>query len=243
MQHSRTPRFHLETVDSTNLHAARLAKHGEHLPFWVTSDEQTAGRGRNDRRWVSEPGNLYASYSFSPECEAAQLPQLSLVTALAVYDTVANWVGAEKLKLKWPNDCLADEAKISGILIESLQNPSRAVVIGCGINIASKPSVAGYPTAALHDYDNSASAAQVFETLVDKFGTWLSLWKSGSKFPMIREEWLARGKCFGQKIAVRNGVERIDGICRGLSEDGALLLEQADGNTKPVFAGDVRFAA
>jgi BirA family transcriptional regulator, biotin operon repressor / biotin---[acetyl-CoA-carboxylase] ligase len=235
-------RIHLETVDSTNLHAARLSKHGESLPFWVTSDEQTTGRGRSNHRWISEPGNLYASVAFEPDCAPSQYPQLGLVAAVAVFDTVSKWVGTEKIKLKWPNDCLVEGAKISGILIEALCIPSTAVVVGCGVNVVSKPSNNEYPTTALHDYNTEATTEGVFETLKHQLNKWLAVWGRGSKFSQIREEWLLRAKCDGQRLLVTNGATKLDGTCRGLNTDGALLLEKRDGSIAPVYAGDVRIA-
>jgi BirA family transcriptional regulator, biotin operon repressor / biotin---[acetyl-CoA-carboxylase] ligase len=236
-------RYHLPTVDSTNLHAARLSNSGQELPFWVIADEQTAGRGRNDRRWVSEPGNLYASIAFAPGCEPFHLPQLGIVAAVAVFDTVERWVPAGRTNLKWPNDCLVDGAKVSGILIESLNGASGSIVIGCGINVVSKPSSPDYPTTSLRDYHKDVPTMAVFESLHDQLSAWLSVWQRGEMFSRIREEWMSRAKCRGQSLSVINGKARIEGICHGLNEHGALMLERNDGTIVPVYAGDVRIAA
>jgi BirA family transcriptional regulator, biotin operon repressor / biotin---[acetyl-CoA-carboxylase] ligase len=236
-------RFQLTTVDSTNLYARQQFEAGEPLPFWIQSNEQTAGRGRKGRNWVSVPGNLYASLAFQPGCETAQLPQLALVTSIAVQDTVCNWTPHEYVRLKWPNDCLVNGAKISGILIETLRLSAPAIVIGCGINITSKPEVLDYPVAALRDFDPNVEVASVFDQLCNNLEKWLSVWNNGAAFAEIRNEWLTRARCLGETLSVRDGEKRSVGICRGLNTDGALLLEKSDGTLSRIYAGDVRLAA
>ncbi len=213
------------------------------MPFWVQSEEQTAGRGRSGRNWISVPGNLYASLAFEPACEAARLPQIGLVTAIAIHDCVCNWAPREQVRLKWPNDCLVNGAKISGVLIETLRLTSPAIVIGCGINIASKPGNVDYPTAALHDFAPEATVNSVSENLCASLEKWITAWNHGASFVEIRNEWLVRARCLGETLSVRDGETRSAGICRGLNTDGALLLEKSDGTIAAVYAGDVRLAA
>src|SRR5207302_9285721 len=90
-------------------------------PLWSTAARPTAGRGRRGNVWISEPGNLYASLLLTDAAEAAHLPELCFVVALAVRDAVAQVAPrlASQLKLKWPTDLLLDGAKLAGLLIEA----------------------------------------------------------------------------------------------------------------------------
>ena len=79
--------LHFETIDSTNVEAHRLAKDGERGPLWIVADVQSQGRGRLGRHWVSEPGNLYATFVFTLERPVIVASQIGFVAALAIRDT------------------------------------------------------------------------------------------------------------------------------------------------------------
>jgi BirA family biotin operon repressor/biotin-[acetyl-CoA-carboxylase] ligase len=109
-----------DVLGSTNAEALRLARQGERGPLWITANRQTAGRGRRERSWISEPGNLYASLLLTAPSPAEHWPELSFVAALAIHDAIVE-VAAElksRLAIKWPNDLLLAGAKFAGILIE-----------------------------------------------------------------------------------------------------------------------------
>ena len=119
-----------ETIDSTNEEAKRLAGSDAPEGTVVWAREQSAGRGRRGRAWVSGHGNLYCSILLRPDCHAFKAMQLSFVAALAMADAVASVLpkGAF-VNCKWPNDVLVEGRKISGILLES-QNIPLGVWIG-----------------------------------------------------------------------------------------------------------------
>src|SRR5207342_410468 len=97
-----------ETLGSTNADALALARAGERGPLWITAQSQNAGRGRRGSRWVSPPGNLYATLLLTKPSRPEQAPQLSFVAALALHDAVAACAPqlGPVLKVKWPNDLL-----------------------------------------------------------------------------------------------------------------------------------------
>ena len=143
------PVRHFDRIDSTNLEARRLADDGERGPLWLWADEQTLGRGRLGRSWVSEPGNLYATFLFSIAEGPHAAAQVSFVAALAVHDTVVALRPGLSPAIKWPNDVLIDGAKFCGVLPEVVgANPTR-IAIGCGVNIAHAPEGTPYPVTAL----------------------------------------------------------------------------------------------
>src|ERR1700733_3526522 len=105
-------------IDSTNAEALRLMRQGERGPLWIAAEQQSAGRGRRGRKWISVPGNLHASLLLADPGPVVHWPQLSFVAALAVHDAVVELAPEIRpmLELKWPNDLLLSGAKFAGIL-------------------------------------------------------------------------------------------------------------------------------
>src|SRR5258708_39940625 len=129
------PIARLDTVDSTNAEALRRARAGERGPLWIVARQQSAGRGRRGRAWVSPPGNLHATLLLTDPAPAAAAPQLGFVAGLALVDAAAAAAPllASRLALKWPNDLLCGARKIAGILIEGEGSPL-TVAVGIGVN-------------------------------------------------------------------------------------------------------------
>lgn len=236
------PVFHHDRIDSTNLEAQRMVASGLRTDVWIRSDEQTHGRGRSDHKWISPVGNLYATRVLWPNCGVRDLLQLSFVAGLAIHDTISKWVGGSRVMLKWPNDCLVQGAKISGILVESLTTDKVCVAIGCGINVEDAPSGLTYATARLRDHNGAINTGDVFGTLDQSMSTRLQQWNNGSGFAIICAEWLARAHPVGARLTVNLEERAVEGIFRGLAEDGAMLFENMNGRIQPVYSGDVGLA-
>jgi BirA family biotin operon repressor/biotin-[acetyl-CoA-carboxylase] ligase len=233
--------LHFDRVDSTNAEAHRLAAGGERGPVWIVADEQTAGRGRLGRAWVSNPGNLYATHLLTVPGGPALASQLSFVAALAMFDAVAKLRGAGSLALKWPNDVLLAGRKCSGILVETLGsgNVWTTAAAGFGLNLASAPEAAAYPVAAL---GADVSPEQAFMALQGAFEHWCGRWQAGAGFSGIREAWFDRAIGKNSAVTVSQGAEVLSGRFAGLGEDGALLLADTEGRMRSIHAGDVTFA-
>ena len=225
---------HFERIDSTNSEARRLAEAGERGPLWIWSDEQTVGRGRLGRAWVSEPGNLYVTCLFQTAAPASAAAQISFVAAIAVHELVSGLLPKAAFFLKWPNDVLMDGAKFCGLLAEVVDtNPTR-IALGCGINLAHSPSNTPYPVAAL---GSQFTPDSVLQKLAVSLWHWLEIWDDGRGFPTIRNAWLERATGVGKEVFV----EGMAGRFEGLSADGALLITLADGTQRQIHAGEVRF--
>lgn len=126
-----------DSIDSTNTEGLRLANSGCPAPFLVLAEQQTAGRGRRGRKWVSPYAqNVYYSLILRIESGLSQLEGLSLVVGLAVMRALRE-SGVQGAALKWPNDVLVGQKKIAGILLELVGDPADIchVVIGIGINV------------------------------------------------------------------------------------------------------------
>jgi BirA family biotin operon repressor/biotin-[acetyl-CoA-carboxylase] ligase len=234
------PVRHFDRIDSTNLEARRLADQGEGGPLWLWADEQTLGRGRLGRSWVSEPGNLYATFLFSIAGAPQAASQVSFVAALAVHDMVMALRPGLAPLIKWPNDVLIDGAKFCGVLPEVVgANPTR-IAIGCGVNIAHAPEGTPYPVTAL---GGGLTVEAVLRALDAALAPRLRQWDEGRGFGAIRHAWSERALGVGEPVTATLGQQQLTGLFAGLGPDGALILERADGARTPIHAGEVSFAA
>jgi BirA family transcriptional regulator, biotin operon repressor / biotin---[acetyl-CoA-carboxylase] ligase len=220
----------LATVDSTNLEAKRLVDQGERGPCWIVSAEQTAGKGRLGRGWVSKPGNFYGTLLWPTIAPITAISQVSFVAALAVHETASYFARPSDLALKWPNDCLLDGAKFCGNLCEVIA--PQLVAIGIGINIARVPDDLPYRAARLA----GTTVESVFEQLQLSLSKYLEMWNNGEGFDPIRENWIKHCPHIGTEISVDGQA----GIFTDLGSDGALMLQFASGEVKTIYAGDVR---
>jgi BirA family biotin operon repressor/biotin-[acetyl-CoA-carboxylase] ligase len=233
---------HYYTVGSTNDEAKALARAGAADGTLICANEQTAGRGRRGRIWRSPPGNLYLSLVLRPDCAPARAAQLGFVAALGLGDALRPFVGtALRLRYKWPNDLLANGEKIAGILLEA-ETSSREgvdfVVVGVGVNIASAPGDADYPATSLRAHGIAAVTPPVLlEGFVRHFAEWVRRW-SEAGFAPVREAWLGGASGLGEPVHVRLDRMTLTGWFRDLDDDGALVLDAAEGSRR-IAAGDV----
>jgi BirA family transcriptional regulator, biotin operon repressor / biotin---[acetyl-CoA-carboxylase] ligase len=257
------PIRHYPTIDSTNLEAHRLFAEGERGPLFLVADEQTAGKGRLDRSWVSVKGNCYStlilplnrhsgeSRSLS-ETELQKIPafagmttiglestpQIGFVVALAVAEVVRG-IANTKSFLKWPNDVLVNGAKIAGILCEILSTNPLTIGIGCGINVAHAPTGLAYLTTCLAAEGATTTRDQVFQSYVSALTYWLQMWNQGQNFAAIRSAWMQSAIGIGETITMRNADQHLTGAFEGLTEQGAVILKPPHGPPFIVYAGDM----
>jgi BirA family biotin operon repressor/biotin-[acetyl-CoA-carboxylase] ligase len=231
-----------DRLDSTNSEALRLARSGEAGPLWIVARDQTAGRGRRGREWVSADGNLATSLLFVAPVTPAVAATLGFVASLAVHEVCSAVAPEVSFALKWPNDVLAAGGKVAGLLLESeTRGAVLAVVIGFGLNLASAPHDMPFPARSLRALGCTVTAEEFFARLTDTWLSWASLWNQGRGFDVIRSAWLARARGIGQSVSVRTG-ERVDtGIFETLDDEGRLILRKADGMIRVFSAGDVYF--
>lgn len=227
--------IHFERIDSTNAEARRLADAGDKGPLWIWADEQTGGRGRLGRTWVSEPGNLYVTHLFQSAVAAQHAAQISFVAAIAVHELASKLLPTARLSLKWPNDALLEGAKFCGLLAEVVATEPTCIALGCGINLAHAPEATPYPAAALGPQFAPDSTLELLASILTK---WLQVWDESMGFTAIRAAWLERAAGVGQGV----WVDGLEGRFDGIAPDGALLMTTPDGKQKSIHAGEVRFA-
>lgn len=232
-----------DVIDSTNLEAARQADHLPHGAVAV-ADEQTAGRGRRGRKWISVPGeNAYFSILLKPDFEAELAPMLTLLMALAVTYGIECVYGCET-GIKWPNDIVVNGRKVCGILTEMRAEPDfiHHVVIGVGINTAQMDFPGDelqYATSLLKETGLKRSRAELigevlyqFEQLYDRFCEERSL-------GFVQKSYNERLVNLGKTVKVLNPRNSYIATAQGINEKGELIVVKEDGTQDVIYAGEV----
>lgn len=222
---------------STNEDMKALALAGEPEGVWLRAERQTGGKGRMGRVWEGEAGNLFASTLVRLAALDPAPPTLALVAAVAVHEALSEFVGEGVLTLKWPNDVMASNAKLCGMVMERAGD---AIIIGIGVNVASAPQLPDRATSSLYALGaTQCDAASVLERIADRFSEWLTRWRTYGAEPIVRA-WEARAHPRGAALLTElpDG-ERVSGTFEGLEASGALILRLADGSNRAIHAGDV----
>lgn len=230
--------LHFDTLASTNTEAAEQARRGADEGTCIVADEQTAGRGRQGREWVSQKDTgLFMSLILRPKVESTYLTLIPLLAAVAVHDVLLNAFQIES-DIKWPNDILVRENKICGILAEAVDTPNGlAVVLGIGVNLMGDlPNMA---TSIERESHRRVSHDHMIGGLTKEIA---ALYEMLSVDPAgILAAWRERSSYFaGKDVEVRSGEEIFTGVTCGLEENGALRVQSADGLLRVVQAGDVQ---
>lgn len=250
-----------DEIGSTNVEALAAAAAGDPGGIWFAALHQTAGRGRRGRAWESTPGNLAASLLIIPDAEPNALATLGFVAGVAMQTAFSRILpqgavrigidgadaldGRGRVALKWPNDVLADGAKVSGILLEVGKAPDgrNAIVIGIGVNVVAAPTGLPYPATSLRELGYERSAEEVFSALADAWVEAFSLWQDGRGVSDILERWRGSAAGIGAPVAVQqDGVVR-RGIFETVDSTGRLIMRDDDGARIVITAGDVHFGA
>jgi len=212
-------------------------------PLLLAAEEQTAGRGRRGRRWLSAPGrDLTFSLARRLVRPARELAALSLVAGVAVTQALRA-LGVAHAAIKWPNDVLAGEAKLGGILVETrLTGGSSLAVVGVGINYRVDSQRARRTRRRVAFLEELLPSLPSRNAVIERIG--LALLRAletfeRQGFQAVRADWLALHAHAGRKLRVRLADGRtVTGIAAGLEEDGGLRLETRSG-TRAVRSGQV----
>lgn len=232
-----------DTIDSTNTVALNHARQGASEGLCIIALQQTAGRGRHGRTWVSEKtAGLYFSIILKPKMPMHSLPLITLMAGVAVHDTLQEF-GLDP-DIKWVNDVLVDEKKISGILAETTETDSGlAVVVGIGINLTSQnfPAEIAETATSIHDITGRTISPDEAAATLTKFLSYfyeILLANGGAK---IIDEWRRRSSYYsGKPVRAVTGNETIQGTTDGLEPNGALRIKKPDGTTAVIQAGEVQ---
>lgn len=230
-----------ESTDSTNAEALRLIDAGTAAPFLVLAEQQSAGRGRRGRKWVSPYAqNVYYSLVLRIDGGLRQLEGLSLVVGLAVMQAL-RVSGVRDVGLKWPNDVLVGRKKIAGILLELVGDPADIchVVLGIGINVnmQNAAEVDQQWTSVQLETGVSINRNHLVALLGLQLRDYLERHKA-SGFTALQEEWELNHLWQGRPVSLIAGVNQIDGVVLGIDSQGALRLS-VDGVEKIYSGGEL----
>lgn len=233
-----------DSLPSTNLEAVRRAIEGAAEGLCVVASEQTAGRGRLQRRWISPKGaGLYLSVVLRPRIHQSSWPLITLAAAIAVHDAL-NEAYSLRTDIKWPNDVLSNSRKICGILAETVDTTEgRALVLGIGINLTSSafpPELQEIATSVEIETGEVPDLEIILRHLMIALERRYEMLQSVRGAEEILREWSDRSSyASGKRIRVANGQEVLEGTTRGLENDGALRVQTDEGEIRIVRTGDV----
>ena len=237
---------YLGTVDSTNRVARDLGQAGEPDGAVVVAEEQTAGRGRRQRHWVSPAGaGLYASLLLRPGFPAAESGSaVQLVAGIATAEALGRFLPNGPV-LRWPNDCFVLERKIAGILVEA-ESSGRGfdfLVCGIGVNVNHEADdfpadLRGLATSLRLQVGHRVSRLDVLACLLEAFDAWESAWREHGLAP-ICERWLELSpQSVAGIVTVETESGVIEGATDGLNEAGHLRVRTNDG-VREISVGEV----
>lgn len=235
-----------EKTDSTNLQARALAEQGAAEGLVVIADQQSEGKGRMGRFWVSPPRvNLYLSVLLRPAIELQNVTQITFLSAVAVAEAIEA-SGSFKPQLKWPNDVLLNGKKVAGLLNELNAETEQLhfLILGIGVNLNMTndqfPSNLRAPaTSLLIEGSREVSRLVFVRTLLEHIDRLYRLYLAEGFSPIL-QAWEKRCRMIGRKVEVDFQHSRLVGTVKGLDEAGALMLSLANGAEERILAGDVK---
>ncbi len=223
--------------------AKEKAGEGAEEGLVVLAEEQSRGRGRLGREWLSPGGSLSLSILLRPTLPL--LPSLIMLASLAVVHTIEKNTGL-KASIKWPNDVLMRGKKVCGILIENAIEGQRVLysVIGIGLNvnldIKEYPQISSLATSLSQELGKEVDRQQVLQSLLEEVEKLYLALRQGIS---LHREWQARLETLGKRVRASWGDRVEEGYAEAVDEEGGLLLRRSDGSQVKILAGDVTLAS
>jgi len=239
-----------QNIDSTNKYARELAETSSASGAVVLAEQQSAGRGRRGKHWVSPfAANIYLSMVWDFEQGAQALEGLSLAIGVAV-KRVLTAQGVDAVQLKWPNDIYVEQKKLGGILLEMVGDPAGqcTVIVGVGLNVSMPAKSGGEIEQDWTDIAtqlkrqnparSSPSRNALAAALISEILPLLSTFQSQG-FAVYREEWQAADAFYGLNAVISTPKQSIAGIVKGVDSNGALRLELENGKVESFIGGEL----
>ena len=238
--------FSFDTIDSTNTFARTLKGNELAHGTLIIAEEQSAGRGRQNRQWVGESGkNLLFSIIVTPDFSYEKISLLPFAGSLAVSDAIESVTGLSTT-CKWPNDVLINNKKVCGMLLETASGSAsiEKVILGVGINVNQEQfpeSLRHKATSLTNECDTTVDRIRLLQLVLEEFeNRYMQL----AQFPPLQmlNDWKMKALLFGKKITVLESEFSYNATAIDLAENGSLIIKMEDGHTKNIFAGDVSLA-
>ena len=231
-------------LDSTNQRAKKMASQGVSDGTLILAEQQTAGRGRMDRKWISPPGvNILCSMIFHPPLQASSVFKLTMLTSVAIVEAIKKTC-ALKAQIKWPNDVYINGKKVCGILSEfsTTGNSIDHVIVGIGINVNfdtySHPEIKEIATSLKEEKGSRVSRLQLIKNII--LETDLRYRKlTSSNTEWLTKEWNQNCLVINQQVKIITDKSETCGVAKGINEEGQLLLMDKTGQLHEIVFGDV----
>jgi BirA family biotin operon repressor/biotin-[acetyl-CoA-carboxylase] ligase len=234
------------SIDSTSSECERRFIAGTEPPFCVIAAEQTRGRGRLGRDWHSlNVGNLYCSFGFRPDLPLRRMQTFTLWIGVHLAELIRDFTGLE-IKIKWPNDLMADRQKVAGMLTEARidNDHMRDLIFGVGVNLNS--DAASFPPPLRRKAASLAMllhrklplhpfAGRLIQTVFDAYNEF----HQGIPDSLLAEKWAPFDLLWDKEVRAESGSTVIQGVARGIDPQGSLRLRLPDGSLHALRAGDV----
>lgn len=233
---------YLRSVDSTNRYARQLAADGAEQGTLVLADEQTAGRGRRGRGWISPAGEgIFMTLILRPHAHPSHVAVLSLQTALAVARAISRACELDA-RIKWPNDIVCGGRKVCGMLLEMNADEQSVhdVVAGIGINVHQQ-AFGGDIAQTASSLDlltgRTVRRADVVRAFLEEYEAVDALAKAGTD--ALMQAYRERSATLGQRVQVISATGSFTGTAMDVTDSGSLIVRTDDGEDREVLAADV----
>lgn len=231
-------------VMSTNTVAKFLADNNAQNGTVIISEKQSGAKGRHGKGWESPLGGIWLSIIVNPEVDHSKIPMITIATGLAVKKALER-VGIKNAEIKWPNDVMINDKKVSGILTEAITkfNTIESVIIGVGIdanfNIESLPEELQEGTTTLsNELGHKVNENEVIRIFLEEIEKIAEIFHEG-KYEEILKEWRKDSYSIGKIVEVRQPFRQsYDAYILGISREGALVVEKIDGTLEKVISGE-----
>jgi BirA family transcriptional regulator, biotin operon repressor / biotin---[acetyl-CoA-carboxylase] ligase len=236
----------LESVDSTQdvAHQALLSGAREGAVF--IAEQQLAGRGRLGRSWHSPQGKgIWMSFLVKPRISFKQAPHMTLLISVALCRAIRRCTELDA-RIKWPNDILIGGRKVSGILVESIAEADAVLAMIAGVGVSANLDEEDFPEelrqkATSLKIERSGEAVSREDLIAAFFGQFEALYGlyASEGFAPIRSLWEALNCTLHAPVTVKTAQGDIVGIAEGITEDGALRVQDGDGTVHTLYSGDL----
>jgi BirA family biotin operon repressor/biotin-[acetyl-CoA-carboxylase] ligase len=236
--------YHFFKTDSTNRVGLDLGQAGEPEGAVILAEEQTAGRGRQGRTWLSErAAGIHVTLLLRPKLAPVQAPLLTMMAGLSAHAAVEKVTGLA-VDLKWPNDLLIRGRKLGGILTEMHAEPGlvRFVIVGIGLNVNQEKfpgDLANTATSLRMETGKPQSRMELLVRLLREFESDYNRFLREGVASVVKRFEVVSSYASGKRVRVTNGAESYVGTTAGLGPEGLLQVERDDGRVVTVIAGDV----
>jgi BirA family biotin operon repressor/biotin-[acetyl-CoA-carboxylase] ligase len=236
---------HVYQVDSTMTEGGRLASKGAPHGTLILAEDQTAGRGRLGRTWISERGTgLYLTLILRPALSPSAAPIITLLCGVALAEVLHELSGVS-IDIRWPNDVLCGGRKCAGILVEMTAEPDKIeyVLVGIGVNVNQEripEELRGIATSLRLEAGRSFSRLEILLSLLKRLEHYYNQLLAQGPAAIVKRFGEISSYARGKHVRVGDGDHALTGVTAGLTPGGVLLVRRDDGRIEKILSGHVR---